>query len=117
MNIQQRRMAKGWTQEDLARHSGLSTRTIQRIESGQSIGLESQKCIAAVFDVSTNTLMQDKPMNDHENQEPSKFLKKEQEAIKFAQLIFKGPQKGQKDQLLEVERKAINQVKAFIKKL
>jgi transcriptional regulator with XRE-family HTH domain len=59
MNIQQRRLEKGWSQEELARHSGLSTRTIQRIEGGQKAGLESLKCLAAVFDTSIRTLMQE----------------------------------------------------------
>lgn len=32
------REAKGWNQEDLAYHSGVSNRTIQRIENGQHEG-------------------------------------------------------------------------------
>ena len=59
MNIQQRRLEKGWSQEELARHSGLSTRTIQRIEGGQKAGLESLKCLATVFETSISTLMQE----------------------------------------------------------
>ncbi|MAD73535.1 MAG: hypothetical protein CML20_01800 [Rheinheimera sp.] len=115
MDIQQRRQAKGWTQEDLARHSGLSTRTIQRIESGQSAGLESLKCIAAVFEVSTHTLMQDKIMNEQHTEEQSKLTKKEQDAVELARLIVKGPQKGLQDPLLPVERKAIDKVKRLYK--
>ena len=57
MNIQQRRLEKEWSQDQLARYSGLSTRTIQRIESGQKVGLESLKCLAAVFEISANTLV------------------------------------------------------------
>lgn len=45
------RLSKGWSQEQLACFSGLSIRTIQRIERGQSSGLESLKCIAAALDI------------------------------------------------------------------
>ncbi len=64
MNIQERRLEKGWSQEELARHSGLSTRTIQRIEGGQKAGLESLKCLAAVFETSISTLMQEQIMTN-----------------------------------------------------
>ena len=57
MNIQQRRLENGWSQEELARHSGLSTRTIQRIEGGQKAGLESLKCLAAVFETSIGRMV------------------------------------------------------------
>ena len=45
------RLSKGWSQEQLAQFSGLSVRTIQRIERGHHAGLESLKCLAAVFDM------------------------------------------------------------------
>jgi len=45
------RLSKGWSQEQLAQFSGLSVRTIQRVERGHSAGLESLKCIAAVLDI------------------------------------------------------------------
>ncbi|WP_019612849.1 helix-turn-helix domain-containing protein [Psychromonas ossibalaenae] len=45
--IKQLRLENGWSQEQLAEFSGLSVRTIQRIERGQNAGLESLKCIAA----------------------------------------------------------------------
>lgn len=50
------RISKGWSQEQLAEFSGLSVRTIQRLERGHSVGLESLKCIAAVFEVSVSEL-------------------------------------------------------------
>jgi len=64
MSIQERRLEKGWSQEELAMHSGLSVRTIQRIESGRKAGLESLKCLAAVFETSISTLMQEQTMTD-----------------------------------------------------
>ena len=45
------RRDKFWTQEDLAAASGVSTRTIQRIERGDGGSLETWKALAAAFDV------------------------------------------------------------------
>lgn len=40
-----------WTQEELATASGLSVRTIQRMEKAQSTSADSWKAIAAAFDI------------------------------------------------------------------
>lgn len=120
MSIKQRRLAKGWSQEDLARHSGLSTRTIQRIESGQSAGSESLKCLAAVFDTSINSIIQEQNMNTSKqatNSPQVKLNKTEKEAIKFAQSILNGPKQGQADPLTKIERNAINYGKSLLRKL
>lgn len=42
-------MLRAWTQEQLASASGLSKRTIQRVESDASASLETQKALAATF--------------------------------------------------------------------
>jgi transcriptional regulator with XRE-family HTH domain len=62
MDIQKLRTDRGWTQEQLALHSGLSPRTIQRLESGKAATLESLKCLAAVFETSVTNLMQEPKM-------------------------------------------------------
>lgn len=49
MNIQQLRLQHGWSQQQLAELSGLSARTIQRIENGQPASAESLKSLASVF--------------------------------------------------------------------
>jgi transcriptional regulator with XRE-family HTH domain len=49
------RLQRGWSQEQLAELSGLSVRTIQRIERGQKPGLESAKSLASVFEVDLST--------------------------------------------------------------
>jgi transcriptional regulator with XRE-family HTH domain len=116
MNIRQRRLEKDWSQEQLAQYSGLSARTIQRIESGQKVGIESLKCLAAVFEISTNTLLQEQNMNDQKIDVRLRITKTEQEAINFAQLMFKGPKKGDKDTLLKIERDAINKLKTVWKR-
>lgn len=56
MSIQKMRLQRGWSQQQLADASGLSARTIQRIESGQAGSVESLKSIAAVFEVHFQTL-------------------------------------------------------------
>jgi transcriptional regulator with XRE-family HTH domain len=117
MNIQQRRLKKQWSQEQLSQYSGLSTRTIQRVESGQKVGLESLKCLAAVFEVSIHTLLQEQNMNKQKVVEQPNVNETEQEAINFAQLIFKGPKKEKQDPLMKIERDAINKVKAIWKTL
>ena len=116
MNIQQRRLEKGWSQEELARHSGLSTRTIQRIEGGQKAGLESLKCLAAVFETSISALMQEQTMTNPEQADQPKqpmINKIERDAIEFAQSLLTEPKKGQSDPLTKIERDAI----AYAKKL
>ena len=52
MNIRELRKEKGWSQGDLSDLTGLSVRTIHRIENGQvTPSAESAKALAAVFDV------------------------------------------------------------------
>ena len=116
MNIQQRRLERGWSQEELARHSGLSTRTIQRIESGQKAGLESLKCLAAVFETSISELMQAQIEKEPEQVQHNKTLmmnKIEREAIEFAQSLLENPQNNQSGALSKIEKDAI----AYAKKL
>ncbi|MBN8938498.1 MAG: helix-turn-helix domain-containing protein [Rhizobiales bacterium] len=54
--VQKLRVQRGWSQEQLAVLSGLSVRTIQRIERGQPASTETLKSLAAVFEVDFNTL-------------------------------------------------------------
>jgi transcriptional regulator with XRE-family HTH domain len=49
-DIKKIRLERHWSQEQLAEMSGLSIRTIQRIENGENAGLESLKALAAVFE-------------------------------------------------------------------
>jgi transcriptional regulator with XRE-family HTH domain len=57
--IQKLRLKHGWSQEQLATLSGLSVRTIQRLEQGTSASAESLKAVAAVFDVDFNSLKEE----------------------------------------------------------
>jgi transcriptional regulator with XRE-family HTH domain len=49
--VQKLRLQRGWSQAQLAELSGLSARTVQRIEGGQNATAESLKSLAAVFEV------------------------------------------------------------------
>jgi transcriptional regulator with XRE-family HTH domain len=49
--LKEMRLERHWSQEQLAEMSGLSIRTIQRIENGENAGLESLKSLAAVFEI------------------------------------------------------------------
>ncbi len=59
MRVRELRLARGWSQAELAERSGLSIRTIQRIETGASPGLESLRNLAAVLGVEVADLHDD----------------------------------------------------------
>jgi len=56
MLIQKMRLQKGWSQQQLADLSGLSVRTVQRIEQGHVASPESLKSLAAVFEIQFSDL-------------------------------------------------------------
>jgi transcriptional regulator with XRE-family HTH domain len=58
MVVQEMRLKKGWSQQQLADISGLNVRTIQRIEQGQSASLESFKALGAAFNVDFSELQE-----------------------------------------------------------
>lgn len=64
MIVRKLRLEKGWSQELLAELSGLSTRTVQRIERGQTPSLESLKALAAVFDTDVANLTMEADMSN-----------------------------------------------------
>jgi transcriptional regulator with XRE-family HTH domain len=51
------RLKKCWSQEQLAQLSDLNVRTIQRVEKGESVGIETLKSLSAVFEISTDELI------------------------------------------------------------
>lgn len=58
------RLRHGWSQEQLAQMSGLSVRTIQRIERNQGSSVESLKSLAAVFEIEFTSLVKESMMTD-----------------------------------------------------
>ena len=67
MLIQKLRLQRGWSQEQLAEVSGLSVRTIQRLERGQSASVESLKALGAAFEIDFSDLKEPE-MNTTMNQ-------------------------------------------------
>ena len=60
------RLARAWSQEELATVSGLNVRTIQRIENGSKASLETLKALAAALDTSVTGLSGQDPIQDKE---------------------------------------------------
>ena len=73
-DIKKARLERHWSQEQVAEMSGLSVRTIQRIESGEKAGLESLKALAAVFEI--NLVDFDKKEEDSQIEKEELLLKK-----------------------------------------
>jgi transcriptional regulator with XRE-family HTH domain len=72
MLIQKLRLQHGWSQQQLADLSGISVRTIQRIERGQPASVESMKSLAAVFEIDFSLLNSESDMNSTLSQGISK---------------------------------------------
>jgi transcriptional regulator with XRE-family HTH domain len=64
MFVRKLRLRRGWSQEQLAQMSGLSVRTVQRIERNQGCSVESLKSLAAVFEVEFTTLIRESEMTN-----------------------------------------------------
>ncbi len=56
MIIRKLRRERGWSQEQLSEVCGLSVRTIQRIENGQTPSMETLQALAAAFDTDVSRL-------------------------------------------------------------
>ena len=82
MMVRKLRLQRGWSQEQLAEMSGLSVRTIQRIERGHRAGMESLKSLAAVFETELSTLQEETAMNTSEQ-----LTLEEQRAIEYVRDI------------------------------
>jgi transcriptional regulator with XRE-family HTH domain len=80
MLVQKLRLQHGWSQQQLAEASGLSVRTVQRIEAGFPASMESLKSLAAVFEVDFSTLNPEPSMSATAS---SLSEQQEQEAFKY----------------------------------
>jgi transcriptional regulator with XRE-family HTH domain len=76
MIVRKLRLARGWSQEQLAQMCDLNIRTIQRIERGQKPSLESLKALAAVFeaDITDFTKEVDMSNNSHVSAEEERAI-------------------------------------------
>lgn len=84
MLIQKLRLQRGWSQEQLAEMSGLSVRTIQRLEKGQTASLESLKSLASVFEIDIQQLQGDQMMK---SDQISLEEKQEKQALNYAKRL------------------------------
>ncbi len=83
MILRKIRLERGWSQEQLSELSGVSTRTIQRIERGKKASLETLKCLAAVFETEINHLQQEQDMTDPLTNEDRAALSKVKEWMQY----------------------------------
>ncbi|PQJ76348.1 helix-turn-helix domain-containing protein [Polaribacter glomeratus] len=74
------RLERHWSQDQLAEMSGLSIRTIQRIENGENAGLESLKSLAAVFEIN---------ITDSDKTEEKEQIRKEEEYLQNVKGFYK----------------------------
>ena len=56
MGVKDLRQERNWSQERLADLSGLSMRTVQRIEASNKAGYESLRCLALAFEIDVAAL-------------------------------------------------------------
>ena len=82
MHIRKRRIDKGWSQETLAEVSGLSVRTVQRLERGGKASLETMNALAAVLEVDVSTLTRETGMNEQDD-----TSRREREAVEYVRDI------------------------------
>ena len=58
MTIRELRLLRGWSQDQLAERSGLSVRTVQRLEQGRPPGLATAQALARALDVGVDDVRQ-----------------------------------------------------------
>jgi transcriptional regulator with XRE-family HTH domain len=80
MIVRKLRLRRGWSQDQLAEFTGVTVRTIQRIERGGKPSLETAKALAAVFEVDFSTFTSEE--NDMTEREEVK--RDEIEAMEYA---------------------------------
>jgi transcriptional regulator with XRE-family HTH domain len=79
-DIKKMRLERHWSQDQLSEMSGLSIRTIQRIENGENAGLESLKSLAAVFEIN---------ITDSNKTQEMEQIRKEEEYVQNVKGFYK----------------------------
>lgn len=79
-DIKKMRLERHWSQDQLAEMSGLSIRTIQRIENGENANLESLKSLAAVFEIT---------ITDSDKKQEMEQIRKEEEYVQNIKGFYK----------------------------
>jgi len=68
MIVKRLRQKNNWSQEQVATMSGLSIRTIQRVEKGESASLETLKSLASVFETDVSKLTEEIQVIDKQSE-------------------------------------------------
>lgn len=80
MIVRKLRLKRGWSQGQLAEMTGVTTRTIQRIEQGHRPSLETCNALASVFEVDLSLLLPE----DDDMKTDSELKADEQYALSYA---------------------------------
>ncbi len=83
MIIRKLRLQRGWSQEQLAALTGLSVRTIQRLERGHKAGLESLTSLASVFELTVAEIQapQQETIMENTIEEPTATITEEEKIV------------------------------------
>lgn len=74
MIVRKYRLKRGWSQRQLAEMTGVTTRTIQRIEQGHRPSVETSKALASVFEVDFSAILAGQPESVETISEPESIL-------------------------------------------
>ncbi|MBU2881131.1 helix-turn-helix domain-containing protein [Psychrosphaera sp. B3R10] len=89
MYVKSLRQKNNWSQEQLAQLSGLNIRTIQRAEKGESVGVETLKALASVFNVDINELKSKNHCENRSHEIPVEFEREKLEKAAKAEVQSK----------------------------
>lgn len=81
------RNEKAWSQDQLAEISGLSLRTIQRIEKSGNASLESKKAIASAFGIKASGFDENENNSAITDEETQNFYFRVEEGVKLSEVI------------------------------
>lgn len=87
MIVRKLRLEMGLSQEQLAAMSGVSVRTIQRIERGAGASAETLKCLAAALNTGFSELRKEQPMATETSPNASTFTDAERDAMEYVRDI------------------------------
>lgn len=81
------RNEKAWSQDQLAEISGVSLRTIQRIEKSGNASLESKKAIAAAFEIKASELDENENSSAISDEEAENFYFRVEDGTKLTEVV------------------------------
>ena len=85
--IKRLRVERAWPQEQLSAISGVSTRTVQRIENGEAASFDTLKALATAFGLDVMELVKEKEESGNKPQDVS-FLVRITSGTELFKIIF-----------------------------